>query len=412
MARDPLSAEVTPEELAELRGKCPVSRTDRNFWYVARYDDALAGMNDVHAFNASFRDPGVVVPPEEQFINEIEEPRHGHVRKIINSAIATHRLTSVGPFCRQLCDDLLTQMRTAAQPIDLVDSYIMAIPNSVIAHLLGAKPEDYPRWAAWSDEVVLGTYPTQYRNERGSGLAGAHPEFTEYVDALIADRRAAPRDDFISRLLAREVDGRRLTDVEARTQLVFLFISGNETTRHLIGNLMQRLVHEPELAETLRADRSLIPAAIEESLRTSPPVRFLLRDCTTAGEHLGTEMAAHDKVVFGIESANRDESRFDDADDFRLDRGTDGRRHLAFGGGPHVCPGATLARLEAQIAVEAWLDHVTAAQPEIESVTNVATFWARGPQSLPVRITFSSSGTDLASSTGDNLVDAAAVAGG
>jgi cytochrome P450 len=406
MARDPLSAEVTPEELAELRSGCPVSRTDRDFWYVARYDDTLAGMNDVHAFRASFRDPGVVVPPEEQFINEIEEPRHGHVRKIINSAIATHRLTSVEPFCRELCDDLLTDMRNSQQPIDLVASYIMAIPNSVIAHLLGAKTEDYPRWAAWSDEVVLGTYPTQYRNERGSGLAGAHPEFTEYVDALVADRRETPQDDFISRLLSREVDGRRLTDIEARTQLVFLFISGNETTRHLIGNLVQRLVQDAELTETLRADRSLIPAAIEESLRTSPPVRFLLRDCTTAGEHLGTEMAAHEKVVFGIESANRDEARFTDPDDFLLDR-EDGRRHLAFGGGPHVCPGATLARLEARIAVEAWLDHVAAAEPVQDAVTNVATFWARGPQSLPVRISWN----DLTSSADEHLVDTAAVAG-
>ena len=406
MARDPLSAEVTPEELADLRRSCPVSRTDRDFWYVARYDDALAGMNDVHAFRASFRDPGVVVPPEEQFINEIEEPRHGHVRKIINSAIATHRLTNVEPFCRQLCDELLMDLRNSPQPIDLVETYIMAIPNSVIANLLGAKPEDYPRWAAWSDEVVLGTYPTQYRNERGSGLAGAHPEFTEYVDALIADRRETPRDDFISRLLAREVDGRRLTDIEARTQLVFLFISGNETTRHLIGNLTQRLVHDPELLETLRADRSLIPAAIEESLRTSPPVRFLLRDCTAAGEHLSTDMATHDKVVFGIESANRDEARFDDPDDFKLDR-ADGRRHLAFGGGPHVCPGATLARLEARIAVEAFLDHVATAQPVDDAETNVATFWARGPQSLPVRLTFRPAAQDVASS-GDSLVEAAA----
>ena len=118
-------------------------------------------------------------------------------------------------------------------------------------------------------------------------------------------------------------------------------------------------------------------------------------------------MDAHDKVVFGIESANRHEARFEDPDDFRLDR-ADGRRHLAFGGGPHVCPGATLARLEARIAVEAFLDHVAAAQPADDavnnSVTNVATFWARGPQSLPVQITWN----DSAASAGDDLVDAAA----
>ena len=388
MPNDPLSPDVSPSELADLRVRCPVSSTERGFWYVSRYDHALAGMNDVDAFNASFRDPGVVVPSEEQFINEIQEPRHGQVRKIINSAIATHRLSGVEPFCRQLCTDLLTAMRQQDGPVDLIDAYVLPIPNNVIAQLLGARPEDYVQWATWSDEVVQGTYPTMYRNERGEGLAGAHPEFTAYIDALIADRRREPRDDFISRLLDREVDGRRLTDVEARTQLVFLFISGNETTRHLIGNLLQRIVTDTELAESLRGDRSLIPAAIEESLRTSPPVRFLLRDCTAAGEYFdGEHIEKSDKVVFGIESANRDEGRFRDPDSFLLDR-EDGRRHLAFGGGPHVCPGATLARLEARIAVEAWLEHVATASLVARQVENVPTFWARGPRAMPATITW------------------------
>ena len=385
-ASDPLSAGVTPAELAALRERCPVIRTGQGFWYVARYDDALGGMNDVGAFRASFRDPGVTVPPQEQFINEIEEPRHGHVRRILNSAIAPHRLAGVEAFCTRLCHELIDRMRAQDGPFDLIASYVMPIPNTVIARLLGARPEDYTQWAAWSDEVVQGSYPTTYRNERGEGLAGAHPEFTAYIDALIADRRREPRDDFITRLLEREVDGRRLTDIEVRTQLVFLFISGNETTRHLIGNLVRRLVTDPELAATLRADRSLLPAAIEESLRTSPPVRFLLRDCTAAGEHFGTPMQASDKVVFGIESANRDAGRFSDPDSFRLDR-PDGRRHLAFGGGPHVCPGATLARMEARVAVDVWLDRVAAARPAGDA-DNVPTFWARGPRVLPAEVTW------------------------
>ena len=90
----------------------------------------------------------------------------------------------------------------------------MPVPTSVIANLLGAPQEDFEKWAAWSDEVVQGTYPTKYRNERGEGLAGAHPEFTAYVDHQVALRRREPRDDFMSLLLDMEVDGRRLTDVE------------------------------------------------------------------------------------------------------------------------------------------------------------------------------------------------------
>ena len=181
----------------------------------------------------------------------------------------------------------------------------MPVPNNVIAHLLGAPPADFARRAAWSDEVVQGTWPATNRNERGVGLPGAHPEFADYVDALIAARRDDPRDDFITRLLQSEVDGRRLTDVEARTQLVFLFISGTETTRHLIGNLLWTVAHDADLYEQLRADPELVPVAVEESLRHDPPIRFLLRNCMEPRELHGEQLSPGDKVAFGLLSTNR-----------------------------------------------------------------------------------------------------------
>src|SRR5438309_4394082 len=121
--------------------------------------------------------------------------------------------------------------------------FITPIPTTVIARLLGSDPADYELWARWSDEVVQGTYPTLNRNARGAGLTGAHPEFAAYIDGLISARRQAsdPPDDFITRLMRTEVDGQRLTDVEMRSQLAFLLISGNETTRHLIANLLSRV---------------------------------------------------------------------------------------------------------------------------------------------------------------------------
>jgi len=182
------------------------------------------------------------------------------------------------------------------------------------------------------------------------------------VDALIAARRAEPRDDFITRLVQTEVDGRRLTDLEARSQLVFLFISGNETTRHLIANLLWRITNDAALFERLRGDRELVATAVEESLRFDPPIRFLLRNCHDEAELHGQRLCPHDKVAFGLASANRDETHFDDSASFRLDR-EDPRGHLAFGGGPHVCPGASLARLEARVAVEVFLERVAAVRP-------------------------------------------------
>ena len=241
----------------------------------------------------------------------------------------------------------------------MVAGYSRPIPTTVIGHLLGAPVEDHRQWAEWSDEVVQGTYPTQYRNERGEGLAGAHPEFTAYVDEQIRGPPGrVPPDDFITRLLTTEVDGRRLTDVEARTQLIFLFISGNETTRHLISNLTYVLVDPARRARGVQADRDLVHNLVEETLRhdAADPVP----DADLHPRHRGRRrrrMQVDDKVAFGVASANRDETHFVDPQEFRLDR-PDPRGHFGFGGGPHVCPGATLARLEARVAVEVLLDRV------------------------------------------------------
>ena len=253
MSFDPLLTGPDDAEMVQLRAGAGVVQNPNGVWFLARYDDVLAATKDVDTFNASFREPGVVVPDEEQFINEIAEPRHGQVRRIINGAIATHKLGGVEPFCTALCHRLLDDLLAREGTVDLVGKLRDADPEQRDRHAARRAPEDFDRCAAWSDEVVQGTYPTKYRNERGEGLAGAHPELTAYVDEQIAMRHAQPRDDFISLLLEIEVDGRRLTDVEARTQLVFLLISGNETTRHLISNLLWTLATTDGLLERLRS---------------------------------------------------------------------------------------------------------------------------------------------------------------
>jgi cytochrome P450 len=183
-----------------------------------------------------------------------------------------------------------------------------------------------------------------------------------------------------------EVDGKRLTDVEVRSQLVFLIISGNETTRHLIANLVATVVTNPDLFATLKADRSLIERAVEESLRLDSPVHVLLRNCEQATDMFGVDMKPGEKILFGVASANRDETKYDDAHSFRLDR-PNWRDHFAFGGGPHICPGASLARLEARVALETFLDRVTTAETEPGwTRRKTPVFWANGPVDLPVRV--------------------------
>jgi len=387
---DPLDASngVPYPALDELRRTCPVSRTQSGAFFLARYDDVLAATKNLDAFQASFRQLGVTVPPEEQLINEIPEPRHGKIRRIINSAIAQHRIGRIEPFARSLCHELLDQI-IATGHAELVADYVTPIPTTVIAHLLGADPRDYDLWATWSDEVVQGTYPTLNRTERGEGLAGAHPEFTAYIDDLVSQRRSAvsPPDDFISRLITTEVDGERLTDVELRTQIAFLLISGNETTRHLIANLLTRVCADPALFDTLSRQPDLLSSAVEESLRIDPPIHVLMRTCTADTTVQDVAITSGAKVAFGLASSNRDDRYFDDADSFRLDRPNQ-RDHLAFGGGPHVCPGQSLARLEGRVALEVFLERVGSARldPGYRREA-VPVFWANGPRRLPITIT-------------------------
>lgn len=397
MAADPLdtSAGVPYDAFARLRTECPVSQTATGAYFLARHDDVLAATKNIDVFQASFREPGVVVPPEEQLINEISEPRHGKIRRIINSAIAQHRISRVEPFARRLCNELLDRLVERGQG-DLVADYVTPIPATVIAHLLGVEPADHARFAEWSDLVVQSDYATKNRRAGGAdgeGLAGVAPEFAAYLDTMIAERRASadPPDDFVTRLIHTSVDGEQLTDLEMRTQLAFLLMSGNETTRHLIANMLETVCQDATLFDRVQNDQDLIPVLVEESLRHDSPIHVLLRDCLRDTTVDDVTIPAGVKVAFGVASANRDEQLYEHPDEFRLDR-PNPRDHLAFGGGPHVCPGASLARLEGRVALEVFLDRVDQAhldQPYRRETVPV--FWANGPQRLPVTLTGTSS---------------------
>jgi cytochrome P450 len=389
---DPLDTSngIPYEHLAHLRATCPVSETASGVWYLARHADVLVATKDVETFRANFREPGVIVPPEEQLISEIPEPRHGKIRKIINSAIAQHRLGRVEDFTRDLCNRLLDGLLDRGGG-DLVAEYVTPIPAQVIANLLGADPADYHLFAEWSDIVVQSTYATKNRREdgeEGEGLAGVCPEFTHYLDQMIAERKAStdPPDDFVTRLVNTDVNGQRLTDLEMRTQLAFILMAGNETTRHLIGNMLETLCVDGELLDRLRANGELVAAVVEESLRHAPPIHVLLRDCPHGAEIEGVSIPPGAKAAFGLAAANRDERAYDEPDEFRLDRPS-ARDHLAFGGGPHVCPGASLARLEGRIALDVFAKRVATVQFEsLYERKPVPVFWANGPRALPVRL--------------------------
>jgi cytochrome P450 len=266
-------------------------------------------------------------------------------------------------------------------PVDIVTTVVEPLPSIVIAHMLGVPADMVDRFAVWSDELL------EAQNRGGAGaLSAAHPEFARYVQSLIDERRADPDppDDVVTRFINTDVDGEFLSDRAIRTQTMFLIVAGNETTRNLIGNSLFTLATRPDLFARLREDRSLIMPFVEESLRLDSPVQVLARAVLDDTTIEGCPLHRGDRVVFGLASANRDERVHDHPTEFRLDRPR-ARDHLAFGAGPHVCPGASLARLEATAVLEEVCDRIEAMRladdftPEPNPV-----FWAHGHRSLRV----------------------------
>jgi cytochrome P450 len=342
-------------------------------------------LHDVEKFVGSFMDTSAL-DEDDVMISAIPEPRHGRIRRVINTVVAAHRTMQNEPFIRSRARELVVHAleRAADGPIDLVATVVDPLPSIVIAHMLGVPATMEDRFRVWSDELL-----EAQNSGATSGLSAAHPEFADFVQGLIDDRRADPDppDDVVTRFIATEVDGEFLSDAAIRTQTMFLIVAGNETTRNLIGNCLYVLATRPDLLERLQAEPELVMPFVEESLRLDSPVQVLARAVLAETEIEGCPLHVGDRVVFGIASANRDETAHDRASEFRLDRPRP-RDHLAFGTGPHVCPGASLARLEATAVVEELCTRVDALRlaDDFELDPNPV-FWAHGHRSLRVVVT-------------------------
>ena len=346
------------EVLARIRHEQPVYRTPRGAWYLSRFEDVEAALRDVDVFRAELGPitgipAGVLTIPEDQhYLSEIPEPRHGQIRKLFNAGIAAHRVGAVEPYVTAECDRLVDEM-LRQDPADLHDGYAMAIPAFAMAHIMGLGHEAVPHFMQWSMDGSLMTRPAT------PGVPAGGPASHFFFRERLAEQRALPEPSshLFRVMLNAEIEGRPLTDAEIITQLHFCIQAGVHTTRSLQAQLVNRLGQEPELFRRLGAHRALVPAFVEESLRHDSPVQRTTR-LTTQDTAVGScPIRQGESVEMGIGSANRDDAVHADPDAFRLDR-PDPRRHLAFGAGSHVCPGATLTRMEGVTAVTVLLDKV------------------------------------------------------
>ena len=394
---DPFDAEQAQAAwplLAELRHETPVAPLADGMHYVTRLEECRAVLRDTTAFSNArgFKAPGVVVPPEDRILGEMDPPQHSSVRRVMVTALTPKVVHGAEDFIERTAHDLLAQVPDRGRA-DLVPAFTVPLPNRVTVHLLGFPAEDAVTIAAWAMELMESGFPATNRSHRGEGFALAFPDFAGYIDDKIAERGAALRagrdehpDEVLTRLIQLEVDGVRLTPRQLRALVRNLITGGLTTTSQLLGNVIHEALTTPLVEAAVRESSAALDTVIEESLRLRPPVMFIVRGCVAEVEVGGCPIDAGDRLIVGTASANRDERVFDTADDFRVDR-LNADQHLTFGYGPHVCPGAALARTVTRIGLRALFTRFApgrlAAAPD-HVYENVPTFFECGPRRLLV----------------------------
>lgn len=352
------------------------------------YDAVNAGLAAVDDFGGSAGQDDV--PDIDRNIAAMVEPRHGKVRRIINSVVAFHRSQQIEPYLQDLVHRLMDAMLAAAarngdDGVDVVRYLAAPIPPAAMSRLFGFPESDAKEYEKWAR---LGGQRYEQALAKGESvkMADLNPEQRAYVDGKIQERLELPRDewpeDAITRFLTTEVDGEILEPRNIRAQIMFMIGAGSDTTKNLIGSLVYRLGLDQDAYAALRANPELIDAAIEESLRMDAPAQFMVRNCRQNTDLVGEPVAEGTKVLMCIGSGNHDESRFEDPDTFRLDRPT--REHLSFGAGPHICPGSTLARLEVRTLMREFTERIVSYRLVDEHYDSLPLGMLQGQKSLRI----------------------------
>jgi cytochrome P450 len=277
---------------------------------------------------------------------------------------------TIEAIAHQLIDDFVTDGRA-----DLVEQFAKTFPLRVIAHIIGVPIQDYEAFQSWSLALI------GFASDPPAGFAAAESLVT-FLTPIVENRRARPAQDLLSTLVHAEVEGHRLTDEEIYSFLRLLLPAGAETTYRLIGNTLFALLHHVDQLDAVRAERSQIKWAIEETLRWEAPVQLASRETTTAVSIAGVELPAGAPVLTCVGAANRDEQHYPHPDEFDMHRRADD--HVAFGFGRHFCLGSHLARLEATTALNALLDRLPRLRLDPSQTSQVLGFAFRSPDQLPV----------------------------
>jgi len=384
---------VPHERFAELRREAPVFVHDTDtsrYWCVTRHEDLVAVNRDAGAFSSWERtalldvdDPEVLEQQRMMMLN-MDPPEHTKLRKIVNKGFTPKMIRGLRDHLAEEAERIVAEAVEHVD-VDVVEQVSAELPLIAIAEFLGVPREDR-RVIFDLTNRLIGSEDPEYQQDAGVGAAAAM-EMYAYSQALADDRRANPRDDIVSTLLAAEVDGERLSELEFNLFFMLLAVAGNETTRNAISHGVLALLEHPDQQQLLRDDPSSIPGAVEEILRWATPVMQFRRQTTRPVTIAGVDVPEDEAIVFWHISANRDETVFDDPYAFRVDRSPNPHTgHVAFGGGgPHFCLGANLARAEIEVVVTELLRQ--AAWEQTGPAERLRSNFINGIKHLPVRLT-------------------------
>jgi cytochrome P450 len=367
---NPFDADEGPhhfERMAELRARCPVARLDSGMMILSRFDDVKTVLGDPEMSNRNAgRAAGVEVPAADRmFFFEYDPPEHPALRAVVRDLLSRRKATERTEEVRALILELLTPVLEAGGG-NVVDDFTAPLTGRLMMRLSGFPEEDAPMWRAWVKDWIRSGFSFTNQNERGTGFAECYPEIFAYVDRHL-DQRARSTDrpeDALTCVVEASIDGKPLSRTQQRMIVTSLPPAGGNTMGNFINNTLYSLAQHPDVFERIRADRTLIPNVVEESLRRDSPSMFLSRVCAADKVIVDGPAAKGQKVLLGLASANRDETVYPNALEFSIDRSGQ-PPHLAFGWGAHTCVGAHVVRHAGATLLDTLLD--TVATIEVES---------------------------------------------
>jgi cytochrome P450 len=405
MRRDIESLEITEGELwldgpphevfTQLRSECPIHWTEHlelfpdepGFWSVTTAEDIHTVSRDWQTYSS---ERGGVLAAEGGFPLELSQamfigmdpPKHDRLKALFQAGFTPRRIAAHEDAIRAIAVRVLDGL-AGRETCDLVSDVAQPVVSRVIGSFMGISEEDDAMWAKLMNSTLGAGDPDLNPDGVQGAVEKDIPEVFERCRSLIAERQENPTEDLTSVLVHAEVDGQKLEEHEIVMGFFLLMAAGNDSTKATYCSGMRALMEDREQMELLLEDPSLIPAAVEESLRMFPAFAHFRRTATCDTELHGQRIREGDKVVMWYASSNRDETRYEDPDRFELRRNAE---HQAFGaGGRHFCLGTALARLELKVMIEETLRRF----PRIEladSPAFVESLFLNQLKTLPVRL--------------------------